>query len=151
MLISIKFTLFFVKNRNNKYGDEIDINEKNYNTTENEINNINKYVEITIGSDIDSNQLNTLTNDYNDIKITNNNANKYKTKIIKNTNKNIWVSSILNNKKSTLLSDSENLTNSNETSNDNNFKNNINNLYKLGIMDSYDSDLSESDILFEYN
>jgi hypothetical protein len=73
----------------------------------------------------------------------NENENKHK-----NKHKNIWVSTSSTNKKINITqqtSDSKNSQNSSEP------KNNINNLYKVGISNSNDSDISESDILFGYN
>jgi len=128
-----------------------------YNDIDNNIAaNTNKYIEITISSDNDINQLNTSTNVGNisntaNTRIYSSNLQKYRTKIA--SNKNIWVSSNsnFNNKKTTQLSDTINLSDSIETSNLDNLENNINNLYKLGMIYSNGSDLSKSDILFEYN
>lgn len=142
-VICIKFILFYLTTKCNF---KQDIKNNNYGI------NTNKYIEITISSDDNNNQLNTATNistttNY-DRKIYPSNLQKYRTKI--DSNKNIWVSSNSNNKK-TQLSDTINLSDSVETSNLNGLENNINNLYKFGMIDSNGSDLSESDILFEYN
>jgi len=150
-VMCIKFILFYLTNK----CDFKQVKNGNYIIdTDGDIGrNANKYIEITISSDNDINHLNTATNISNtsnasnvsnfDTKIYTSNLQKYRTKIT--SNKNIWVSTNSNNKKTSQLSDSA------QTLNPNNFENNINNLYKLGMIDSNGSDLSESDILFEYN
>ena len=165
LLLCLKFILFFIIIKNNKYvnsDNEIKIDSNMYKI--NNCNNVNKYVEINISSDNNHNQLNTITNNQSDTN-TNNQSdtniflNKHKIlKDIKKTdekniNKNIWVSSSSNNKRIniTQLSDSVNLSDSIESTNYKNSKNNINNLYKIGMLDSNCSDISESDILFGYN
>jgi len=149
-LMCIKFTIFYF---NNKYS--FIFNNITHDDTINDINTNNKYIEITISSDDNSNELHistdTLTNSNTKIYSYNNHKHKDKSKILSNSNKNIWVSSNSNNNKTNQSLDSINLSDSNETSNQNNMENNINKLYKLGMMDSNSSDLSESDILFEYN
>lgn len=184
LLISIKFAIFFIIIKSNKYtnirdnlnettNDEDNLN-MNYNkklflnkiTNNDDLNN--KYIELTISSDNNQNQLNTLTNSCTNTNNKNNNPinflNKYKHKIFKQTkekniNKNIWVSSTStsnNIKKNniTQLSDSINLSESVDSSESKNSynckKNNINGLYKIGMLDN-NSDISDSDVLFDYN
>ena len=146
--------------------------------TNNEDLNNNKYIEITISSDNNQNLINTLTNScsntnniFNLNNINNNSVdhtnhtnilNKYKHKIFKQSkekdiHKNIWVSSTSNNIKKnniTQLSDSINLSDSVDSSESkksyNCKKNNINGLYKIGMLDN-NSDISDSDVLFDYN
>lgn len=184
IIICVKFIVFFVLNKIDNYEQK----ELNKNTlfklskfsnidyeTNNKINNkinnklvknTNKYVEITIGSDDNFNQLNTITNDeYNNNNIknfqNNNLINKYKSKILEKTNKNIWISSSIshdqkyskNQKNPNMINqftNTVNLTESLETSEPNVLKNNINNLYKFDMLDSESSNVSESDVLFEY-
>ena len=121
LLICIKFTLFYLTK--STYNCEI----KN-NLYSNNQHNVNKYVEITISSDNNHNQLNTTTN-----------TNTITNKNIKNIKKNIWKSSFSNNKTNSQLYDSIKISNNLE----NNLENNINNLYKFAMLDS-DSD-SDSD------
>lgn len=177
IIMSMKFIIFFILNKIDDYKQKehgkntlcelynINYDPNNANNTNNKINNRlvrdkNKYVEITIGSDDNFNQLNTITNDeYNNdgAKFFQNDnlINKYKSKILEKTNKNIWVtSSVTSNQKypNTLnqFTNTINLSESVETSEQNILKNNINNLCKFDMLDSESSNLSESDVLFEY-
>lgn len=183
LLICIKFIIFFLIIKSNKYlndnsntNNEDSIININYNQNQKVFkNNIknnsdlnNKYIEITISSDNNHNQLNTLTNTLTNPNPNSNDPinflNKYKHKIFKqqtkdiNINKNIWVSSTSNNniKKNniTQLTDSINLSesiDSSESKNPYNRKNNINGLYKIGMLDNNNSDISDSEVLFDYN
>lgn len=96
----------------------------------------------------------------------NNLANKYKHKIFKetqkiqdkNVHKNIWVSTSSNNNNNkiniTQLSEQINLSDSLDSigsSKLSNQKNNINNLYKIGMIDSNESEILDSDIIFGFN
>ena len=88
----------------------------------------NKYMEITVNSDYDIEQINTITNTDESI-----NKNNFKNKNIIG-NKNIWVGSSIQNKKKIIMN--KNVSNSTDSSNSSN---------------SINSNVSISDILFNYN
>lgn len=172
LLVCLKFILFFVIIKNNSLtNNKISLQSNFNNNLPNNYNDTNKYVEITLSSENNPNQLNTITNiEENSDNVYNQNqnnlANKYKHKIFKetqkiqdkNVHKNIWVSTSSNNNNNkiniTQLSEQINLSDSLDSigsSKLSNQKNNINNLYKIGMIDSNEFEIFDSDIIFGFN
>lgn len=160
LLFTIKISIFFIVNKLNIEisFSEYENNFNNLNLNNNIINKVkknnissNKYFEITIDSNMNNNQLNTLTNTNLDTNLDTNlntvsTTSTATTNIINNKNtilnKNIWMNNTANKKKShTILTHEFDLKKKH--------KNNIFN--SNNTSDSNNSNLSESDILFEYN
>jgi len=148
IIIVIGFIIFFVKykfklNQTNNFINQTDTDRKL-----NQADNNNKYVEITISSDNNTNILNTLTpNDKIIISSKNNKNNNIGNK----NNRNIWLQSSQKSKSSTININHKfkNLSNESDESKSDVSKSDVSKS-DVSKSDVSESDVSESDILFGY-